>query len=353
MNQQNTAATAEPTISELRKSLGDLFAPQPVLYWVDFLASASLGWAGYGYALQLSMGSGLWMMVTLVSALALYRAVIFTHELTHLRPKAIPGFSLVWNALCGIPLMVPSFMYRRVHMAHHVKTKYGTKEDGEYLAFANKHPAQILIYLLSSFLLPPLAATRFIVLAPLSLVIPSLRRWLAAHGSSLSIDPGYIRPIAGADELLSWRVQEAAASVLGMAVIGALVFDLLPMAVLFQWYLISVLILTMNALRTLGAHHYRNANGKMSFVQQIQDSVNVTGQPLLMILLAPLGMRYHALHHLFPTLPYHALGKSHRHLMKALPEGSWYAQVNCHSLWQPLLQLWREARHHQSQKARV
>jgi fatty acid desaturase len=39
-------------------------------------------------------------------------------------------------------------------------------------------------------------------------------------------------------------------------------------------------------------------------------------------------MRYHALHHLFPTLPYHNMAAAHRRLMKRLPAGSPYRATN-------------------------
>ncbi len=45
----------------------------------------------------------------------------------------------------------------------------------------------------------------------------------------------------------------------------------------------------------------------------------------------PVGLRYHALHHLFPFLPYHNLGKAHARLIARLPAGSPYHAVNCHS----------------------
>ena len=44
-------------------------------------------------------------------------------------------------------------------------------------------------------------------------------------------------------------------------------------------------------------------------------------------------MRYHALHHLLPSLPYHAMGTAHRRLMSCLPEDSPYRMTIRPSLW--------------------
>lgn len=325
----------------MRRLVTDLFEVRAVVYWVDFLASAALGWGAY--ALALAAAGWVRAAWTLLAGLALYRAVVFTHELTHLRRGAVPGFLWTWNALCGIPLMVPSFMYRGVHSAHHVKRLYGTAADGEYLPFAALHPLHMVAYLASNLLLPPLAAARFVLLAPISLLHPRLRRLVLARASSLAIDPAYVRKPPRGGERRDALIQEAGAFGFGTGVLTLVAVGAWPVAVLVQWYAVAVIILLANALRTLAAHRYANTGGPLPFVAQVQDSINVTGQPLFMALIAPLGMRYHALHHLFPTLPYHALGAAHRRLMGRLPPGHWYHRCNRHSLWQALGELWRAA----------
>ncbi|MDB5457046.1 MAG: fatty acid desaturase, partial [Caulobacter sp.] len=58
------------------------------------------------------------------------------------------------------------------------------------------------------------------------------------------------------------------------------------------------------------------------------DSVNVPPPALLPALWAPVGLRYHGLHHLLPRLPYHNLGRAHRRLSSVLPARSAYHRIN-------------------------
>src|SRR5690606_28017846 len=83
---------------------------------------------------------------------------------------------------------------------------------------------------------------------------------------------------------------------------------------------------------------------RMSLPEQVADSINVTGQTWLTVVMFPVGLRYHALHHLFPFLPYHNLGKAHRRLMEQLPADSPYREVNCDSYFTAVARLWRSAR---------
>src|SRR5215475_11981315 len=95
------------------------------------------------------------------------------------------------------------------------------------------------------------------------------------------------------------------------------------------FYCLSTYSLGLNWVRNLAAHRYANTGGEMTFVEQVEESVNIVRNSLVTLLLFPVGLRYHGLHHLFPSLPYHALGKAHRRLMNALPEDSPYRRTCC------------------------
>jgi fatty acid desaturase len=78
-------------------------------------------------------------------------------------------------------------------------------------------------------------------------------------------------------------------------------------------------------LRVLCAHRYRCRSGARSFLDQVLDANNFPNG--LAWLWAPLGLRYHAIHHLFPALPYHVLGEAYRRVMGSLPADSAFRQT--------------------------
>jgi fatty acid desaturase len=157
----------------------DLNVANPSIYWGDLIGSAILGYAGL-FAAIFASSTLLAIVAGLIAVLALYRAGSFIHELTHVKPNAVPGFRLVWNLIVGIPLLVPSFMYEGVHNQHHAKRYYGTVSDPEYLPLALMKPWTLPVFLVAAALAPIGMLIRFGILAPLSLLSPKLREMVVA-----------------------------------------------------------------------------------------------------------------------------------------------------------------------------
>ena len=190
----------------------DIAAARPDIYWPDMLASAALGYAALAGAILLD-NSWLALGCGAVAALALYRALLFIHELTHIHRDALPGFRFAWNVLVGIPMLTPSLMYEGVHTLHHARTRYGTVEDPEYLPLALMKPWSLPLFIVIAVLLPIGLLIRSAVLVPLGAVIPPLRRLVWERASSLSINPEFRRrpPEGGFARMVFWQELGASA----------------------------------------------------------------------------------------------------------------------------------------------
>ncbi len=319
----------------------DLSAARPAVYWADFLGSALLGYAGLAVAVTAAgWGQALGVVVAI---LALYRAGSFIHEITHLRPDAVPGFRTVWNMIVGVPLLVPSFMYENVHSLHHARTRYGTAEDPEYLPLALMKPWTVPVFVAVSALAPIALLLRYGVLAPLSLVIPPLRRVLVARYSALSINPDFRRRAPEGAFARHWAIWETAASAWAIALLTGVATGWIPWRGFAIAIAIAAAVTMLNQIRTLVAHLWENDGAVLTVTGQYLDSVNVPPPALLPALWAPVGLRYHALHHLLPGVPYHALGEAHRRLKAAMPPESAYHQASYPGLPGLLVRLVRDA----------
>lgn len=305
----------------------DLNVPSPAIYWADFLTSATLGYGAMAVAVTAD-GWPLLLAASLVSILALYRAGSFIHEITHIKRAALPGFWAGWNALAGVPLLIPSFMYEGIHQLHHARTRYGTSEDPEYLPLALMKPWTVPLFVLASAFAPLALLVRYGILAPLSLVIPPLRAVVVARYSGLVINPEFRRRPAEGELRRQWIVQESAAALWAMALLVAVFTGILPLRTFLILLAVAGGVLLLNQVRTLVAHLWENDGEAMTVTAQFLDSVNVPPPALLPALWAPVGLRYHAIHHLLPSLPYHALGEAHRRLSGALSPESQYHKAS-------------------------
>jgi len=216
--------------------ISDLFKPHPWFYWTDFLATYSVG----VFCFQQVRGGSLLVpqqgfqgtvsqaVYFVVSGLLFYRAAMFIHEVVHQRSNDdLRAFHVVWNLLCGIPFLIPSFVYL-THIDHHRRKHFGTEQDGEYLPLEHQQSWRILFYLSWSFVIPSLAVVRFFVLTPLAWIVPGVRNFVHQRASSMVMDPSYIRPLPTPQTLRVIYIQEFACFVWCLSI-----------AIIFQFFLVG------------------------------------------------------------------------------------------------------------------
>ncbi len=325
------------TSGELRRRYPDAFVVRPWIYWIDFLGSAGVGWGAFAMAGRTPFPSLAGLLWFAVAVLALYRAVLFIHEIAHLRKGALRAFEPLWNLAVGFPMGAPSIMYVGPHMEHHRSTIYGTNDDPEYAAFARWSRAVLFVKSFTMLAVPGLLVIRWAILGPFAWIFPPLRRWTVEQASTLMVNPGWKR--RWPRDRRRWLLCEAGTAIVFWSAIAAAGFGVISWHWLALWYALGAAVLVLNHLRTLGAHRYVNEGERMNNVEQLVDSVNVAHPSAA--LLAPVGLRFHALHHMAPAIPYHSLGGVHRRLMAELPADDPYRSANATSLLGAVVMLFR------------
>ncbi len=319
----------------------DLFRPSPRAYWLELTLTGSASWATI---LTACLAESPWLVATalVLAVLLWYRSLAMIHELTHQHTEALPGFRLAWNLVVGVAWFLPSILYEGVHTGHHKKTTYGTAADPEYLPLQGRRGA-VFRYLAFSFLLLPMLALRFLVGAPLSWLVPPLRRYLIRSASSYVINFAYERTMSVLERrrLFLWEcvIQLAWWPPLALTFAGVLSWRWIVV-----WYGVFTLVALVNRTRMLAAHRFASDGQATDHLGQFADSID-TPDGWWAELWAPVGMRYHALHHLFPTLPFHNLGRAYRRLTASLAEDSFYHRARGKGLCWALMRLLRVRRH--------
>ncbi len=306
------------TIADVRHRFADAFPPRASIYWGDLLATTAVCWVALAVSAGAPLGAPIHLASTLVAMVALFRAAIFVHEIAHQRRGALPGFELAWNVLVGVPFLAPSLTYVGSHLDHHRQATFGTWNDPEYLPLGRSTSLGHLGFLLVPAVEVAMFPVRWGVLGPVSWVIPRLRRWVVERVSTLALNPRYRRPALQGRDAARWMAQEPAAGALVWLVAAAVVAGWISVQWLLQWYVVIVGALILNQARNLAAHRYESDGQPTDSLGQLLDSVTLEGR-LLSALAAPVGLRYHALHHHLPTVPYHSLGALHRRLLAELP----------------------------------
>ena len=246
-------------------------------------------------------------------------------------------------------MMVPAFSYAS-HLHHHSSRHYGTEHDGEYLPLASGSFKDILIFLSQVFFQPILVFSRFAIGTPVSFLHPALRKWTLTHASSLVINLKFQKELKSNGQSASDTFWELLTCFRTWVMLALVLAGIMPVVRLPKMLMLAVFVLTLNHIRTLAAHRYTSDGETISHLDQFLDSTNVTGN-WLTELLCPLGLRYHALHHLFPRIPFHNLGIAHRRLTEQLPANSIYHEATYPSISSAIGDLVENVRKHDQSEA--
>jgi fatty acid desaturase len=316
----------------------DLMRPRAYIYWIDFGLTGTAAWLTFLTAVMLPPGSAGMAVACVLAVLLSLRVGTFIHEISHKQDRHLPGFRMVWNVFVGIPMLFPSILYDGVHEEHHGRKKYGTAQDPEYLPFAGR-PTLVLALILLSFVGPFHLLARFLIAAPISWLVPPYRRFLLRRASAFCFNPMYQRVLTEDQKrsMLCWELLILAAWV---PCLTATALGWLPWRWLVLWYSVVSGVALINHARELVAHRYCTDGRPRSYADQLPDSLDTPGG-WWTALWAPLGLRYHALHHLFPRLPYHNMAEARRRLLQHLPPGALYRQTTNSSFGHALLRLLR------------
>ena len=326
-----------PWISEVRRAIRDadtdFFRVSPLRYWTDFLVSIAAAYLATAVYLSAPTGSWPQLIAFPIAAFWLYRLGSLIHEVCHLGAHEMTAFKAAWNLLGGVMTLTPSPFFTRHHRDHHSRRFYGTPEDPEYVANVVQagNATSIVGYTLYVLAFPLLVFLRFL-LVPFTFVHPAVREWTLRKASSLTFNRRYERRLTPAD-----RRAILAAEIpcfLRAALIPALVLaGLNPWTRIPLLYALAVATVLLNQLRQLADHHFEGDGSQVDMETHILDSCNFTTNDPLTLLLFPFSIRYHALHHLFPSLPYHNLKAAHEHLVAVLPEDSPYHSLDRPGWW--------------------
>lgn len=311
------------SIQQAHGLVKDLFQHRASIYWADMIATLAVGYTAAGIYLSAPLFSPLQIACYFIAGFALFRAGSFIHEIVHMPGRQMRAFKIGWNILAGIPMLMPSFFYGN-HIDHHSSKHYGTGKDGEYLPIGSGTLREIGHFYLQVVFLPIAVFLRFLIITPLSFFHSGLRQWALERASSFVINLQYRRTIPRNAPRKLWAVIELFCFLRAAAILIAPAIGAVPWSRVVLLYGLALMTLGLNYIRNLVAHRYESTGRPMSHLDQLEDSVNIIGIPVITELFFPLNLRYHALHHLLPTLPYHNLPQAHRRLIEQLPADSSY-----------------------------
>lgn len=314
--------TSSLGLKELTPQMHSFYKVNPLIYWADFLSTVFLGNIFLYSASKESLLSLEQIIYIILSSFFLFRATVFIHENFHFGNK-IRGFSLCYNLFHGFLHKLPSYCYKP-HVYHHSVKTYGTIKDPEYDLIIDRPVFTLFIPFFSMAFLPIFSFIRYGITPIILPFISSRGRdWVYSHISTLVMNLKFKRNKPSQKEKSEWWIQDFMCFIYNLAIILLILFGGLPSNILIVWFFVMYIVYLLNFYRVVTSHTYLTRFNKTNFKQQILDSSTVIFMPISFILY-PLGLQYHALHHMYPNIPYHNLNKAHKFLCNILPSNHPY-----------------------------
>lgn len=326
-----------PWIQQVRHAItssqDDFFKVSPIRYWFDFLLSMTIAYTAAAIYLESPLWSWQQFIAFPIAAFWLYRLGSLVHEVCHLGQHEMRVFKVTWNVLVGVMTFMPSPFFTRHHRDHHTQRMYGTPEDPEYVAnvFQRGNTFSFFLYCLHMLVFPLLVFLRFL-LAPLTFVHPRLREVVLRRASSLTLNRNYQRHLTDFDRRVITAI-EMLCFVRAAFIPFSIAFGLAHWSRIPLLYALGLVTFILNQMRQLADHHFDGNGERVDLESHILDSCNYTGNDPLTLLFFPFSIRFHALHHLFPSMPYHNLKRAHAHLVKTLPIENLYRTLDRPGWW--------------------
>ena len=332
-----TLREREDWIQEARRVLArspvNYFRVNAWRYWFDFGLCVLIGYSAGHLFLTSPLFSLPQLVAFPITVFWIYRLGSLVHEVCHLGEHEMRVYKVVWNLAVGVPTLTPSPFFTRHHRDHHSQRIYGTPQDPEYVVhiFRPGHWPSILAYVLCVAIFPLLVFLRFL-LVPLTYIHPRVREWTLKHASSLTMNLRYERKLTKADRWAIAAIEVPcflrAAVIPGLIFIGANHWTRMVLL-----YAVALGVLFLNQMRQLADHHFESDGANVALSRHILDSCNYTSRDFLTWLFFPFSIRYHGLHHLFPSLPYHNLAAAHACLLLGISADSPYRELDQPGWW--------------------
>jgi fatty acid desaturase len=317
----------------LKESPRNFHKVNPWIYWRDMLLSATIAYTSATIYMSSPAFSATQIVAFVFAIFWLYRSGSLVHEVAHLGGHELKSFKIAWNILVGIPTLTPSTFFTGHHRDHHTQKIYGTPQDPEYVVNVCErgNRLNLFLYFLFVAVFPVVVFLRF-CLAPLSFITPGIRDIVLRRFSAFTFNWNYRRSIEGMDRK-TFALLELLCCARALAIPAVVLFELAPWTRMIQLYLLGATVIVLNQLRQLADHHFEGSGEKLSVSDHIQDSCNYVGKDPLTWLFFPFAIQYHALHHMFPSLPYHNLAQAHEYLVAKLPNDCVYRRLEQPGWW--------------------